>query len=74
MQNINVSVALPSTYSSQDMDSLVYEFMVMFSLHSREMMAKLIDEYPQSAKELEKGLSSMRQMQKLLRKWLLNLP
>jgi len=59
---------MPLKYSSQDMDSLVYEFMVMFSLHSREMMGKLIDEYPQSAKELEKGLSSMRQMQKLLRK------
>jgi hypothetical protein len=48
-----------------DQEKAVYEFMVMFSLHEREMLEKLIVWYPKGARDLEKGLAKMRETQRL---------
>ena len=50
-----------------EQEKALYEFMVMFSLHEKEMLQKLIDWYPQASKDLEKGLSKMREMARILR-------
>lgn len=55
-----------TTFSPEE--KALYEFMIFFSLDSDEMVRKLVDWYPQAAKELEEGLSRTRSMAKLLRK------
>ena len=59
------SPALKTEFSPQE--KALYEFMVYFSLHEKEMLTKLIDWYPQASKDLEKGLGKMRDMARLLR-------
>ncbi len=46
----------------------LYEFMIFFSLDSDEMVRKLVEWYPQAAKELETTLIKTRGIAKLLRK------
>jgi hypothetical protein len=55
---------------SQDhaiMDKTLQEFVIMFSLNQREMVNKLVDFYPDTAKDLQKSLDSTRAMARMLR-------
>ncbi len=55
---------------SQDhaiMDKTLQEFVIMFSLNQREMVNKLVDFYPDTAKDLQKALDQTRAMARMLR-------
>jgi hypothetical protein len=48
-------------------EKALYEFMLFFAANEKEMLNKMVDWYPQVARDLEKGLSRTREMCKLLR-------
>ena len=48
-------------------EQALYEFMVVFSQHEKEMLDKLVDWYPDSAKRLAKGIVKTQEMARLLR-------
>jgi hypothetical protein len=58
---------IPVSQDHAIMDKTLQEFVIMFSLNQREMVNKLVDFYPDTAKDLQKSLDQTRAMARMLR-------
>jgi hypothetical protein len=49
-------------------EKALYEFMTFFSINEKDMVAKMLEWYPQASRDLEKQIGNMREMARLFRK------